>query len=393
MKPLISDLPDKILRSPLTFPVFLIIPLAVVILRASGRIAHTLDLLLVNNALLLAYLGARLYLYLSKFSENIRYGTGSLFPRKSVNVDLDSAAVRERLEREGFSFNAAGAYGERRDRGYLGTVLVHAGLLLLLLFGLYDNLRQLDGTILLGVGEPLKLYEKGSYGVLVNGLLASPADAEMKLQIKRQILPSAEWPAGATEVVLLSKDDRELQRGIIAPGRPMRQGTFDIYMNRFLYDAWVVVTTKNNLIIFTNFVKLLPMKEKQGAYTHYGDFRDESLKVKGAVWIDPEKKAIKVETSREGKRIVDTELILWGGNRKEQGDYVARFEGLGQWSELHVTRHRHRGMLVAGLFIVAAGLALRVLYRPMRVWIESEGDATLVRTTSRGVLDMIRGLK
>jgi len=39
----------RLLRSPLPFLLFLIIPLAVVLLRSAGRNEHTLDLLLVNT--------------------------------------------------------------------------------------------------------------------------------------------------------------------------------------------------------------------------------------------------------------------------------------------------------------------------------------------------------
>jgi len=391
MKNKISTATGRLLRSPLAFLLFLIIPLAVVMLRVAGRNAHTLDLLLANNALLLAYLAARLYLLLKRRSAPLRYGAGSFLPRRSARIPLPVDSLREQLEREGFSFDASGAYGEQRDRGYAGSLLAHAALILLLAFGMYDNLRQLDGTILLGVGEPLKLYEKGSYGVLVEGVLASAAEAQMKLQIKKQILPCPEWPAGATEVVLLSPRDKELQRGVIAPGAPMRQGGCTVYMNRFVYDAWVVVTTSDNLIVFTNFVKLLPRTGRQGVYSHYGEFGDPALKVAGSVWLDPRRKALKVETKRDGKKIVDTELLLWGGNKKERDGYVARFEGLGQWSEIHFTRDRHKEGLLAGGCLALLGLVWRLAYRPRRVWIESHGDGSQVRTTDPGVLARIKG--
>ena len=382
--------PARLLQSPLIFLLFLIIPLVVVLLRIGGRNAHTLDLLLANNALLLVYVGARLRLLLKNRSGSLRYGAVPYFPRRSTQAAIPVASLREQLQREGFQFDAAGSYAEQRDRGYAGSLLAHGALAVLLAFGLYDNLRQLDGTVLLGVGEPLKLYEKRSYGVLVEGPLASVAQAELKLQIKRQILPCREWPAGATEVVLWSPQDKELQRGLIAPGAPMRHGEVDIHMNRLLYDAWVVVTTSKNLIVFTNFVKLLPKAGEPGGYSHYGEFGDPFLKVAGSLWLDPERKALKVATTRQGEKIGDTELLLWGGNKKEQGGYVAKFEGLGQWSELHVTRHRHKGALAVGGGLVLLGLLLRLVWWPKRVWIEEEGSGSLVSSTNGKLLARIR---
>ena len=379
----------RLLRSPLTFLLFLIIPLAVVLLRSVGRNEHTLDLLLVNNALLLIYLLARLCLLARNWSNPIRYGTASFLPRRSVRSDLPAAELRLQMEREGYRFDEGGGYAEKRDPGHAGTLLAHGALVLLLVFGMYDNLRQLDGTILLGVGEPLALYEKESYGILVQGPLASTAEADMKLQVKRQMLPEQRWPAGATEVALLSRRDEELQHGVIAPGSPMRQGSFTLRMNRLVYDAWVVVTTSDNLLVFTNFVKLLPRADGKGGYSHYGEFADPSLQVTGTVWLDPQKREIKVETVRQGKKIVDTSLLLWGGNQKEQGGYVTKFQGLGQWSEIHVTRQRHKGMLALGGCLALAGLVWRLIYRPRRVWIESDGEETVVRSTSGKLLGEI----
>lgn len=381
----------RLLRSPLTFLVFLIIPLAVVLLRSAGRNAHTLDLLLANNALLLVYASARLYLLAKSWAGPIRYGSQPFFPRRSAHTPLPPGPLRQRLEHAGFVFDAAGSYAEKRDRGHAGTVLAHAALILLLAFGMYDNLRQVDGTILLGVGEPLKLYDRGSYGLLNEGLLASVSEAELKLQIKRQMLPDPTWPAGATEVALLSPQDRELQRGVIAPGAPMRQGAFTLHMNRLVYDAWVVVTTSDNLLVFTNFVKLLPRSGGPEGFSHFGDFADPSLKVTGSVWLDPQRRALRVETTRQGKRIVDTELLLWGGNnQKERDGYVTKFQGLGQWSEIHVTRQRHKGVLVAGVCLVLAGLVWRLLHRPMRVWVERDGEGSLVGSTNGKIMATVQ---
>lgn len=379
----------EVMLSPLTFLTFLFLPFAVVLLRRAGHTAHTLDLLLVNNGLLLCYLCVRCRFLFRRRSAPWRYDPDPLPRQGLVAVPVPAALVRDRLEREGYRFDPAGRYGEKRDAGFDGMLLAHAALILLLAFGMYDNLRQLDGTILLGVGEPIKLYEKKAYGILTEGPLASVAEIGMKLQIRGQQLPSPEWPEGVAEAVLLSREDRELRQGTIAPGRPLRQGGFLVNMNRMVYDAWVVVTTSDNLVVYTGFVKLLPIKGGGGAYSHYGEFADPSLKVSGKVWIDPPRKAIRVETLRKGEKIVDTELLLWGGNRKEQGGYVAKFEGLGEWSEIHVTRQRHRWALLGGASLALLGFLVRLLFPPRRVWVEEHEQGALFAGTDRKLLSAI----
>lgn len=375
----------ELLLSPYIFLIFLIPPIVVVTLRSTGHNSHTLDVLLVNNGLLLCYLCFRLNLLLRRRFAPLQYAPDPQ-PPHGVKVPVPRFLLKERLERTGYRFDASGRYGEKKSVGFDGMILAHAALILLLGFGMYDNLRQLDGTILLGVGEPLKLYEPKAYGILTEGPLASVRETGMKLQIRKQQLPSPEWPAGASEALLLSPEGKELQQGMIAPGHPMRQGGFVINMNRLLYDAWVVITTAKNEVLYTGFVKLLPAGGKRGGYSHYGEFGDQFLKVAGRVWIDPPRKAIRVEASRRGRKIVDTELLLWGGNRKEQDGYVVKFEGLGEWSELHVTRYRHRWALVTGVGLALLGFALRLLFPTKRVRLDDEGSGTMLHACDKKLI-------
>lgn len=379
-----------VVSSPFTFGVFLIVPLVVILQRSSGVTSLSPTILLVNNLLCLAYLLVRLIVDVRQSRSRIRYGSQALFRGRAAQFLLGQNHLREQLVRTGYTLDQTGHYGERPDRGYWGRLILLAGLSFTLLVGTYDNLRQFSGTILLGVGEPLKLFESSSYGILTKGTLASSEELPVKLQITRQVLPDAGFPRGATDIILRDRDGMEMQRATIMPGAPLRIGAYDIHMARFVYDAWLVVTTTSNHIVFTNFVKLLPLDQPKGSYSFHAEIDDARFeKVKGEAWFRPKDKALKVALDYKGSRIVDTELFLWGANRREQGGYVAKLEGLGQWSEIHVARRRHKGALFVGALTALMGLLIRLAWRPRRVWIEESPDGISLRTTDAKLLKAV----
>lgn len=382
-------LPDRVARtftSPWVFSCFLLIPLFVVILRIARLPFPGTNLLLANNLLLLVYLATRLVLLLRGGVSILRYREDAFRPRRGATVPIGTGAARRALEEAGYRFNVGGTYGERRDAGYWGTVLMHGGLVLLLAFGSYDNTHLFSGSVLLGVGEPLPLYEKGVYGFWSKGLLTSYDDIAMKLQIKERLLPSSEHPEGATGIVLLSRDGRELQRGIIDPGRPMSQGNYNVLMTRFVYDCWVVVTATGNLVVYTDWLKLLPRADASGVYSHYCEFTTPDARITGRAWFDQYKDRLRVQMDKDRRRIVDVVLGMGPEYRKEAGGYVTTLQGVGKWTEFRVVRKRHVPFLIAGGVIALVGLLVRVVFRSRRVWLEAEGSGSTVRATDGRVL-------
>lgn len=377
----------RALTSPWVFPVFLLVPLLVIILRTLRFPFPVTNILLANNLLLLLYLAVRLVVLLRKAARPLRYDEDSRRPREGVAVPFAPDAARKLLDVSGYRFNAAGTYGERRDAGFWGTVLVHAGLILLLGFGSYDNTHMFTGSFLLGVGEPLPLYEKSVYGFWSKGLLTSYSDIDMKLRVKERFLPSERYPQGATEIVLLDRHGRELQQGIVDPQRPMSQGHYNVCMTRFVYDAWVVVTTTGNLVVFTDWIKLLPRPDTSGAYTHYNDFTSRDGKFAWRAWFDQNNDRLRFQIDREGARIVDVVLGMGSEARKEAGGFVSSLQGIGKWTEFRIIRKRHVPFLIAGGVIALIGLVIRLTFSSRRVWIEAEGEKSIIRSTDSRLLN------
>ncbi|HEY6838306.1 MAG TPA: cytochrome c biogenesis protein ResB [Geobacteraceae bacterium] len=385
-----SDRVARIFKSPGTFPFFLIIPLAVIATRVLRIPVPATNLLLANNLLLLTYLTVRLVLLLRGAARALRYREDSFRPKKGTTVSLSGDAVRQHLEGSGYRFNDTCSYGEKREVGYWGTVLMHAGLVLLLVFGSYDNMHTFTGSFLLGVGDPLPLYEKGVYRFWSQGLLTSYNDIDMKLKVRERFLPSERYPAGATEIVLLDKKGNELQQGVVDPRTSMSQGHYTVGMTRFVYDAWVVVTTTpGNLVVFTDWIKLLPRADASGTYTHYNDFTSPDGKVAWRAWFDQAHDRLRFQMDKDGRGIVDVVLGMGPEYRKDVAGYSTTLQGIGKWTEFRIVRKRHVPVLIAGGLIALLGLLVRMVYRARRVWVEQAGDGSVIRTTDRRLVQAL----
>lgn len=377
----LSSIKKLIFVSPAVLLIFLIIPFYT-ILSIIRHLPISGNLLLVNNCCFLVIVTLRFVRYVRRMRCDIRYDADYRQPKSVLTLDRPMQELKSELDGFGYRFDTAGRYGEKRDMGYLGTTLIYGGLFLLLLFGSYDFMREYSIMVRMGVGEPMPLDGKGLAGQFEAGNLAATSQLPL-LQVKKQILPDAQWPKGATEIVLVDRERKELAKAIIAPGKPFRYRGLDFHMTGFIFDALIMVK-KDKVTVYESFVKFMPLTQKKGVYSYYGSLVNaKSENVKGGAWLYPEDKAVWIDATLDGKKIVDTELKLWGKNKITQGEYVASLEGLAHWSEIRVARGRHRNMLIFGAVLAVFGGFLRIVIRPQRVWLEEAEEGCRVRAVGR----------
>jgi hypothetical protein len=373
----ISGAMKLIFTSPYSLLLFIVIPIYTVLsLRLNLHVSGTL--LLVNNGCFLAFVAMRLVWYVLRMRRDIRYGADCRRPESVITLDRPLSELKKALAGAGYSFDASGHYGEKRDTGYLGTAVLYGGMLLLLLVGSYDYLKEYSIMVRIGVGEPMSLDGKGLTGAFEAGEMAGTENLPL-LQVRKQILPNPQWPQGASEIVLLSKDRKELAKGTIAPGKPFRYGSLDYHMSKFVFDA-VIVIRAGQAVMYDNFVKLLPLQQKKDVYSYVGSLKNIKFPdVSGIVWLNPEKKMVRIEAKKGEKPMVDVVLELWGKNKITQGEYLASLEGIAHWTEIRVARGRHRGMLMIGAILFICGGIMRLVLRPQRVWLEEAEEGSRVR--------------
>jgi len=371
-----SRIKNIVLTSPYFLLLFLVIPAGIIISHLL-RLPYTLNLMLANNIGFLVIVALRLIWYLQRLRTPAWYGAENGVPAQSCMLVDSKSAIRSALHENGYRFNIANSYGERHDAGYFGTVILYAGLALLLFFGTYDNVMQFTGVVRLGIGDPKSISKPDAFADLVMGPAASPGPLPL-LQIRKIILPNTQWPKGALEIGFWDKNDHMLMEGVTAPGKTLFFDGFEYSMLKFSNVAEFMVLNGMKQIVFNSLLSMLPLPKKMGEYSFHTTVDDPAFdKIKGDAWFNTDKKKMKVVLTRDGKPFLDTELELWGGNSKTQGDYTASFSRLGEFAEIRVAHVRHFMMLKIGAVVALIGGLLRLAVRPQRVWlVENESGCT-----------------
>jgi len=377
-----------VLTSPWFLLVFLVVPIAVILtitLHIPLPFVGSLPLL-ANNVAFAALVACRLLWYLSRLKREIRYGEGGR-PGKACHCGLVVADAQQTLARAGYAFAPGGGYGEKRDSGYLGTVLLYAGLLLLLSVGTWDNLRQFAGVLLDGPGPATKLSRVESYRNVTMGPLAARPDALPRMQITKQLLPDATHPRGATEITLLPEGELPVTALLDPTQEALHYGGYDIYMSKIVFEPQIVIKTKQGRTLYDSFVKLDPLVEKRGDFSFYGLF--VGAEVVGGVYYQPEKSRMKMVVTRQDKRVV-ADMTFQIDQEVTKDEYVLSCAKMGQWSEIHVVRHRQKGLLWLGGILALIGLALRLAVRPRRVWLEEAPEGSRVTITGEEAKQLLK---
>ncbi|WP_236021892.1 cytochrome c biogenesis protein ResB [Geomesophilobacter sediminis] len=366
--------------SPLTLIVFLIIPVAVILsFRLHLGIPFlNFNLLLANNICFALLAIVRLLWYLGRSGKEIRYGEGGR-PSSAYATELPLPEARSVLARGGFVFGADGTYGEKRDRGYLGTVLLYVGLSVVLATGSWNNLRQFAGVVLDGVGPATPLSKPEAYRSLTRGPLAPKMESLPQLRVLSQILPDSTYLRGGTEIALIPAEGKPAST-VLLPPTPYVYQNYDIYMTKIVFTPEVIIKTKAGALIFDGFVQLDPLVQKRGVFSFYGPFAGDQAV--GGVYYAPDKNLMMMVVTRNNQKVVG-DLVFQADQEVTAGDYVLSVAKLGQWSEIHIVHHRNKALLWLGGIIAVLGLAVRLALRPQRVWLDEGEQGCRVASVGR----------
>lgn len=377
-----SKLARLLLFSPWFLLVFLIVPICVV---ASFTLELRIPfagpkLLLINNLLFALLVASRFVSYCAGLRKPLRYAADAGLPEHEEPLPLPLNAARSALAQAGFRCDPAGEYWEKRDRGYLGSVLFYGGLCLLLLFGTLGILRQFSGTLWDGIGSSTKLSNLESYRSLSKGPLVRDYQTLPQILIVRQVMPGDLFPKGGTELLLRSHDGKE-QEVMLQPGIPLRHGAYDIYMSKLVFEPQVVIRTDKNQTVISKFVQLHPLVTRKDGFSFYATFVESNLS--GDVYYQPETSRLKVVLRRDGKRVMNAELVFQGEPLVGQADLVLSCEKMGQWTEIRVVRRRPMALLAASGVLALLGLLLRLAVSPQRVWLRAQDGGGSYRAVGR----------
>jgi len=376
-----SKLSRFIFTSPWLLLVFFVIPIAVVltvVFQAKLPLTSSKYPLLINNVCFSTVILLRFLYYLVGLTRNIRYGSCRSVPRQTTEVGRSADSVRSSLSDAGYMFDSTGHYGEKRDRGYVGTLLVYAGLFLVLCTGTLDNLYQFSGTVQDGIGVATDLKQVSAYKHVSSGPVTAGLSALPKMKIVRQFFPDATYPRGATKVAFQFPDGQE-QLVILKSPEPFKAGAYDIYMSRMVYEPKIAITIDNVTPVFNGQVTLEQLRENDNGFSFFGTFYEGPID--GRVYYQPEKSRLRVILQQGPQRLLDTELIFQIDRLSRSANFTIMCERMGVWSEIYVVHRRHLPAIFLGGILAAIGLLMRIMIRPQRVWLEEAGNGCRVRST------------
>ena len=378
-----------VFASPWPLLIFLVIPLLVILsisLHVQLPLINSETPLLYNNTCFTIVVSLRFFYYLLGLTRAIRYGGRMGVPRQSVDIARPAGTVRSSLADAGYVFNSGGDYGEKRDRGYLGTAILYAGLFVVLFTGTWDNMHQYSGTLLSGIGASKDLNRMEVYRRLTTGPLTRKPATLPKMKIVRQLLPDAANPRGATEIAFFSADGKE-QTVLLKAPEIFRAGAYDIYMSRMVYEPIIAITIDNSSPVFNGQVTLNQMAAKEDGFGFYGTFVDGLLD--GEVYYQPEKSRLRVVVHQGKELLIDNILIFQVDRLSRSANFSIMCEKMGVWSEIHVVHRRHMTLIIQGGILVVIGLLARVVFRPQRVWLEEASEVCRVRVVGKETMKLL----
>lgn len=374
-------------------PWFAIVPTVVVVMKLAG-LATTIgmNMMIVNMLLCCIYFVLRSVRLLCWRYLPAPDARSSL---EVVELPASAASLRDIALHKGYRFHSSGAFAERGMRKRAALAIAHVGFAALLATGSYDNLMQLNGVVFLGMGDPFPLNKVSSYAFYAKGALTSFDDLRFKLKGVDRILPNAQYPYGATEVRLLTLDDRQIWQGMLpALGKGHREGDFVFRMNSFEYDIWLVMTTTSNHIVYTDWVHFNHLAKNKDGFTHHGTLKKDKLNdVDGTALYDQATDRMLVSI-RHGKKKYAIELGEAPNHQKTVDDYVVKVEGIGRWSKMHVMRKRHIPLLATTALIAIAAGVLAFFSPRGRLWIREGSDSvSRVASDDAGLLRELASVK
>ena len=385
-----SKLARLVFTSPGLLLVFLVIPLLVVLSIAFHirlPFASSTYPLLFNNSCFSLVMALRFLYYLSGITKAVRYGSCYGVPRQSLEISRPAGTILSSFVSTGYIFVTGGDYGEKRDLGYTGTMILYAGLFVVLSTGTIDNMRQFSGSLLDGVGASTDLNRTEVYSRLTTGPLTSKLTTLPKMKIIKQIIPDNTYPRGAAEIAFHSADGKE-STAVITSSNRFRAGPYDIFMTKLVFEPWIAITIDDSIPVFNGQVMLNQLETKANGYGFYGTFV-EGL-IDGKVYYQPEISRLKIVLHQGDQLLLETEQIFQLDRLSKSANFTTVCEKMGVWSEIQVVRRRHMPVIFLGGILALIGLVMRLAIRPQRVWLEVTPEGCRVRVVGKEAMRLLR---
>jgi hypothetical protein len=212
-----------------------------------------------------------------------------------------------------------------------------------------------------------------------------PTSIHMRLTEKK---PSG--PDRPSTIVLEASDRDEeeiIERYRLTTGDHAR---FGMLRMQYLGDYYLVFPTvfRNRHDYRAVSLKLKSTDPASGMYS--GDLHLREPGTRGTVEYEPSEERFRVRVYRDEALEFDTVFLQL--NEGKDGDFTVRVPSLGHMAVVQISRYNYRLQVLAGMAAFVLFLLVRMVFRPVQIWLWTEKGNTLFYTPRRTMRKVLHRL-
>lgn len=268
--------------------------------------------------------------------------------------------------------------------GFWGSMLFHAGLLLMLIAATLTAVTLFSAELLLTQGLPLPLGREGFLKIWREPLIA-PAfpDGEIALDEFKAVFKDERFPVDYVARVRVSDDSGE-RSADVRVNDPLKVGQIQYTLDNYGYAPEFTIKNKTGELIFEGYVSLVLRKENED----YFDIPGTDMRLFVRLFPDfvmtgtgPSTRSEELNNPVLGLRLtkgIETVRgkLLKMGKTVEIGDIQVAAGELRPWAHFGAARDMGQPVLFASIIIMTGGLLLRFYY--YEKWLRVTLDNTRV---------------
>lgn len=272
--------------------------------------------------------------------------------------------------------------GRRGEGGLWGSVLFHAGMIVIIIGAFISSISLYNQNLLLTEG----------YDVMPGTVLAGLTDEERaEFPLKSMLLDSFEavYEGGQFPVDysanLIIVDDKDMERHeTLKVNKPVDDGAYQYMLSKYSFAPRFIIKDKGGEVLFDSYINLtVTGVEQEDSFkvpdlaldirTRFiPDFKREDDRLI-SLSMEPNNPVFLIDIYRWDKKIGASALPLNKWIKFDDGKYSMGFQDLRKWVTISVARDSGLPAIQAGLLMMVLGLILRFILNDKRVIISITG--------------------
>ncbi len=260
-------------------------------------------------------------------------------------------------------------------------IIAYCGLVFALLSGTMNYGFGISGHVDISTGN--RFIDLGTVSLNRAFLVRQ---SEPRLKVRASELQYA-TPSEPSTVVLevADKDSANMTSYRLETGDSVSMGRFKMQYTGDTYIAFILVMKKKH--DYRPVPIKLGLKSGHTGKTYTGMLVLREPGAKGEGEFDPASKTFRVKVYKNEELEFDGEFPY--GESAQEGGFVVRVNALMHYGRFEIYRYGYRNQVIGGMGTFIIFLLARMIFRPFRVWVWSEGGRILFYTRNRAIKKLL----